>query len=129
MPSPRLRDDGNADSFSDILGVEGWDPLAETWPIVSVGGESADRVTEKITRCEKRSFWKDIEDVAKDAKHQKHILDNHALKFLRACGEGPPGCPRVAFWDLTDDDLEVSPVVLAGRWQRSTGTTTTSRRR
>ena len=47
MPSPRLRDDGNADSFSDILGVEGWDPLAETWPIVSVGGESADRVTEK----------------------------------------------------------------------------------
>ena len=28
MPFPRLQDDGNADSFSDTLGVEGWDPLA-----------------------------------------------------------------------------------------------------
>ena len=72
------------------------------------------RVSEKITRGDKQFFWTDIEDEGLTSTHQKHILDNHALKYLRACGENPPGCPTVNFIDITDDDVKVPLVVRGG---------------
>ena len=98
------------------LGVAGWTPAPRN------NGSVDDAVAEKINQGCKRYYWDDIARIGTgqgdDLENliQPLIMDNTALKFLRACGEDQPGEPG-GWFDLSNVDngvLGIPPIVRDG---------------